>query len=64
MSLQEEIAFLQETDDLRTAFLLSKETRDADYEGYQFAKRAWSQHRTFWREIREWFQALAAQEGN
>lgn len=64
MSMQEELAFLQQTDDLRTAFLLAKETRDTDYEGYRAAKLAWSEHRSFWRGIREWFQAVAAQEGN
>lgn len=63
MSTPEEIAFLTETHTLHTAFIQSKTTKDTDYQGYLTAKTAWSAHRTFWRQIREWFQAVA-QEGN
>lgn len=63
MSTQEELDFLAETFALQTAFVQSKATKDTDYQGYLDAKAAWSAHRTFWRQIREWFQAVA-QEGN
>lgn len=63
MTSQEEIDFLIETNTLQIAFLESKENKGTDYQTYVDAKTAWSSHRTFWRQIREWFQAVA-EEGN
>lgn len=65
MSVEEELAFLEQTADLQMTFLAAKTTRDTDPAGYAAAKTAWSQHRTYWRQIREWFQAGGtAPEGN
>lgn len=61
---EEELDFIIETANLKKAFLEAKQNMTTDYDAYRTAKAAWSAHRTYWRQIREWFQAVAAQEGN
>lgn len=64
MSTQEELDFIIDTALLEKAFLDSKLNKENDYQAYREAKAAWSAHRTYWRQIREWFQAVAAEENN
>jgi len=64
MSSQEEVEFLITTAALQSSFISAKESMSTDYAAYRSAKTAWSEHRRYWREIREWFQAVANQEGS
>lgn len=63
MSTQEELDFIIDTATLEMQFLNAKANKENDYQAYRDAKAAWSAHRMFWRQIREWFQAVA-EEGN
>lgn len=63
MSTQEELDFIIDTALLEKQFIDAKKNKNAEYQAYRDAKAAWSAHRTYWRQIREWFQAVA-QEGN
>lgn len=58
MSTQTEIDFLLETAIIEKSFLDAKENKNVDLEQYISATNTWESHRKYWREIREWFQAI------
>jgi hypothetical protein len=56
----DEIALYVEWDKLRAAYLDAKETEERGSPKYEKAKKAFSEFRTYWREIRTAFEPEVA----